>query len=110
MSVETLRKLGTDFEGRAAVCQGAPKKPFFKILLPFLFDQRDYVTFSEIARYAVIRGGVCFIFLEPTDNAPLYAFSLTDLVAEVNAIFLYWVEEKPLLCHTLLFRCEDEPS
>lgn len=44
-----------------------------------------YVVCSKkIARYAVIRGGVCFIFLEPTDTAPLYAFSLADIVAEIE--------------------------
>lgn len=53
MSVETLRKEGADFEGRAAVCRGAPKKPLFKRLLPFLFDQRDFVTFSEVSFYLV---------------------------------------------------------
>lgn len=109
MSVDTLRKLGTDFEGRVAVCQGAPKKPFFKILLPFLFDQRDFVTYSEIARFAVIRGGVCFIFLEATDASPLYAFSLANLVAEVNETLYLLIGR--FLCLTLLSsaRLPDHP-
>lgn len=80
VSVETLRKQGVDFESRAAVCRGAPPKNLLKLILPMFFDQRDFVTFSEIARYAVIRGCVCFVYLEPTDTTPLYAFSLTDLL------------------------------
>ena len=61
MSVETLRREGADFEGRAAVCRGAPKKPLFKILLPFLFDQRDFVTYSEVSFYDV----GCIFFCTP---------------------------------------------
>ncbi|CAB9499565.1 expressed unknown protein [Seminavis robusta] len=85
IGVETLRQQGVDFEGRAGICRGgAPKKNFFKVVMPLFFDQRDYITFSEIARYLVIQGGCCFVFLESTDPSPLYAFSLHELTAEIE--------------------------
>lgn len=84
VSVETLRKQGIDFESRVAVCRGAPKKNLLKLLLPICFDERDFVTFSEIARYAVIRAGCCFVYLESTDMSPLYAFTLGGLYAELE--------------------------
>ena len=44
--------------------------------LPFFLPQ--------IARYGVIRGGCCFIYLESTDLVPLYVFSLADVKPEIE--------------------------
>ena len=43
-----------------------------------------YLSHHQISRFAVIKGGCCFIFLESTDLAPLYAFALNDLKAEIE--------------------------
>ena len=32
----------------------------------------------------MIRGGLCFIYLESTDPSPLYAFSLADVLPEIE--------------------------
>lgn len=48
IGVETMRQQGIDFESRVAVCQGAPSKNLLKLMLPVVFDHRDFMTFSEV--------------------------------------------------------------
>lgn len=72
VSVAALQKLGVDFECKVALCKGAPKKPFFRKILPRIFDPGDFATFSEIARYVVIKDSSCYVYLEATDLSPLY--------------------------------------
>jgi hypothetical protein len=43
-----MRGQGIDFESRVAVCKGAPRKSIRKLLLPVVFDHRDFITFSEV--------------------------------------------------------------
>jgi len=125
MSVAALRRDGgADFESRVAVSAGGAKKNFLRVCLPWFFDQRDFVTFSEvsdtnelllisrwnrvpylagtstvvadssclicilhflqISRFIVVKRNCCFVYLEPTDGEPLYAFSLSELNAEIE--------------------------
>ena len=79
MSVATLRKDGTDFEGRAAVCRGAPKKHFLKLILPMFYDQRDFVTFSEVSTLAC---AVVMLVWVPT-----FHYCFIDLLT----VFLFWI-------------------
>eukprot|EP00541_Cyclophora_tenuis_P010173 CAMPEP_0116540752 /NCGR_PEP_ID=MMETSP0397-20121206/117_1 /TAXON_ID=216820 /ORGANISM="Cyclophora tenuis, Strain ECT3854" /LENGTH=221 /DNA_ID=CAMNT_0004064649 /DNA_START=26 /DNA_END=691 /DNA_ORIENTATION=+ len=81
MSVESLRgKEGVEFESHAAVLKGAPEKNVLKRFLPFIFDERDFVTFGEVQRFVLVKGDCCFIFGEDTDLEPLYAIPLSDVV------------------------------
>ena len=88
MSVEALRgggekskngSLSLLLESPAAVVRGAPEKNFLHKALPFLFQERDVVSFGQVQRYVVIKGDCCFVFGEKTDPKPLYAIPLTDL-------------------------------
>jgi len=82
MSVKKLRgKTGADFESVVAVLRGAPKKNFLKKILPFLYDERDFVSFGEVKRYVVVKGDCCFVFTENDGIQPLYAIPLSDFVA-----------------------------
>jgi hypothetical protein len=82
LSVQTLRgEHGADFESYAAVLRGAPEKNFLKRCLPCIYDERDFVTYGEVKKYALIKGESCFIYGEETDPSPLYAIPLSDLKA-----------------------------
>ena len=49
MSVVALRgDSGSDFEAKAAVLRGAPKKDILKRWLPLFFDERDFVAYGEV--------------------------------------------------------------
>lgn len=51
MSVQVLRgETGADFESKAAVLRGAPKKDVLKRWLPWIFDERDFVAYGEVCR------------------------------------------------------------
>lgn len=80
ISVQALRgTAGADFESTVAVLRGAPKKNFLKKALPLFFDERDFVAFGEVKRYAVVKGDCCFVFTEKTGIAPLYAIPLDEV-------------------------------
>jgi len=85
VSVNTLRgTTGSDFESRAAVIRGAAKKNFLQKVLPFFFDERDFVSYGEVQRFILVKGGHCFVFSEETDISPLYAFPLSGLTANIE--------------------------
>lgn len=80
LSVQVLRgQSGSDFESYAAVLRGAPDKNFLKRFLPFIFDERDFVAYGEVKKYALVKGDCCFIYGEETDPSPIYAIPLFDL-------------------------------
>jgi hypothetical protein len=80
LSVSSLRgQTGATFESYAAILRGAPEKNFLKVCLPCIYDERDFVTFGEVKKYCLIKGATCFIFLQNTDLAPLYALPLDEV-------------------------------
>jgi hypothetical protein len=80
LSVSSLRgQAGATFESYAAVLRGAPEKNFLKVCIPCIYDGRDFVSFGEVKKYCLIKGATCFIFLENTDLAPLYAIPLDEV-------------------------------
>jgi hypothetical protein len=80
LSAAVLRgEHGSDFESYAAVGRGAPKKDVFKRCLPCIFDERDYASFGEMKKFALVKGGTCFIYGEESDPSPLYAIALFDV-------------------------------
>jgi hypothetical protein len=82
LSVSSLRgQTGATFESYAAILRGAPEKNFLKVCLPCIYDERDFVTFGEVKKYCLIKGSTCFIFLQDTDLAPLYAIPLDEVYA-----------------------------
>jgi hypothetical protein len=82
LSVSSLRgESGATFETYAAILRGAPEKNFLKVCLPCIYDERDFVTFGEVKKYCLIKGSTCFIFLQDTDLAPLYAIPLDEVYA-----------------------------
>jgi hypothetical protein len=84
-----------------------------------LFMQcNSMLPLTQIARYVVVQGGCCFIFLESTDPSPLYAFSLHELTVEMedpNNPDKYSVTVNPVIndnttsadLETILFRNAD---
>mmetsp|Transcript_3728 Transcript_3728/g.10506 ORF Transcript_3728/g.10506 Transcript_3728/m.10506 type:complete len:240 (+) Transcript_3728:89-808(+) len=81
LSVAALRKIGADFESKAAVMKGSPKKNFLRRAVPILFDERDFVSYGEVTRYVFIQGPCCFIYTDAVDQSPLYTINLEDVVA-----------------------------
>jgi hypothetical protein len=82
LSVSSLRgQTGATFESYAAILRGAPEKNILKVCLPCIYDERDFVAFGEVKKYCVIKGSTCFIFLEDTDLAPLYAIPIDEVYA-----------------------------
>jgi hypothetical protein len=80
LSVASLRgESGAAFESYAAILRGAPEKNFLKVCLPCIYDERDFVTFGEVKKYCLIKGSTCFVFLQDTDLAPLYAIPLDEV-------------------------------
>jgi hypothetical protein len=80
MSVQALRgETGADFESKAAVLRGAPKKDILKRWLPFFFDERDFVAYGEALRFVLIKGDCCFVFADQHEPAPLYAIPLDEV-------------------------------
>lgn len=86
LSVAELQKQGTDFENEAAVIKGGVKKDFLKKILPFFFDERDYVSYGEVRRYVLLKGNCIFIFGDKTDPKPLYVIELQNIRAEIEDV------------------------
>ena len=82
LSVAALRGgAGSDFESKAAVLQGAPSKTILKIILPCIYDERDFVAMGEVTRYVFIKGNCVFVYGQETDPSPLYAIPLETVRA-----------------------------
>jgi hypothetical protein len=81
LSVQELRGgSGSDFESYAAVLRGAPSKNFLQRLLPCMYGDRDFVTYGEVKKYLLVKGGtVCFVFGTETDLQPYYAIQLDEM-------------------------------
>ena len=75
---------GSDFESKAAVLRGAPKKDLLKRFLPIIFDERDFVAYGEVERFILVKGSCCFVFTEETDPSPLYSIPLEDIVPKLE--------------------------
>eukprot|EP00536_Pseudo-nitzschia_multiseries_P002007 jgi/Psemu1/294657/fgenesh1_pm.26_\ len=86
LSVAELKKQGTDFEGEAAVIQGRVKKDILKKMLPFIYDERDYVSYGEVRRYVFVKGNFIFIFGDKIDPKPLYVIELGSISAEIEDV------------------------
>ena len=54
---------------------------FFRSLLSLVYQQRDFVSFGEVARFVLVKGNGIFVFGQDTDPSPLYAISLDSIVA-----------------------------
>jgi hypothetical protein len=82
LSVAALRGgAGSDFESKAAVLRGAPTKNILQILLPCIYDERDFVAMGEVTRYVFIKGNCIFVYGQDTDPSPLYAIPLETVRA-----------------------------
>lgn len=82
VSVKMLRgEQGADFECYAAIFRGAPAKNIFKVLFPCIYDERDFISYSEVKKYMIIKAATCFVYTEETDPSPLYAIPLEDFTA-----------------------------
>jgi len=82
MSVASLSGTsGAEFEHFAAVLRGAPEKTILQAWLPFIFDERDFVTYGEVLRYVLVKGNCCFVFPDKESLAPLYAIPLEEVSA-----------------------------
>lgn len=70
---------GADLECYAAVLRGAPERNFLQILLPCIYDERDFVAYGEVKKYILIKAGTCFVYGEHTDPSPIYAIPLNEM-------------------------------
>lgn len=86
VSAPKLREQGVDFESYAGIFNGASPKNILQILLPCIYDERDFVSYSEVKRYVMIQKQACFIFNEDHDPSPQFAIALDEV---------YAVEEDP---------------
>lgn len=75
---------GSDFESHAAVLRGSPKKNLLQVWLPFIFDERDFVSFGEVLRFVLIKGNCCFVFADKESQAPIYAIPLEEVTARLE--------------------------
>jgi hypothetical protein len=69
------------FWKKAAVLRGAPAKNFLQRWLPCFFDERDFVSMGEVARYVFVKGNCIFVYGQETDPSPLYAIPLESVQA-----------------------------
>ena len=76
-SVEGLRMAPgiNHFEGDAAILPRAPNKNIIQLLLPCLYDDRNFVTYGEAKKYCLIKDTVCYVYNDRTDPMPLYQIS-----------------------------------
>jgi len=65
----------------SSVLRGVREKNLLAKLLPCVFGERDFVSYGEVLRYVVVKGGNCFVFTEESDPSPLYAIPLNDKTA-----------------------------
>ncbi len=84
LSVAELKKEGTEFESEAGVIKGGVKKDILKKVLPFFFDERDFVSYGEVRRYIFVRGPYIFVYGEKSDPKPLYVIEIQQLRAVIE--------------------------
>lgn len=70
-----------DLEGYAAIIVGAPDKNILQRVLPFMYDERDFVSFGEVKKFFMVKNGTCFVYNDKSDPSPLYAFSMETVHA-----------------------------
>lgn len=75
-----LRESGVDFEGPAAVSRGL-QMTFTRKVLPFLYDERDFISYGEALRYIAIKDQVCLVYTEETSPTPIFSVPLASLQA-----------------------------
>ena len=56
--------------------KGAVERNFLRRALPLFFDERDFVSFGEVARFVFVKGNCIFVYGQETDPNPLYAIPL----------------------------------
>ena len=82
LTIEMLRgEQGTDLESYAAIFRGAPEKNILRVLLPCIYDERDFISYNEVKKYMIIKAATCFVYVEKTDPSPLYAIPLENYTA-----------------------------
>eukprot|EP00551_Chaetoceros_affinis_P002357 CAMPEP_0203636360 /NCGR_PEP_ID=MMETSP0088-20131115/2914_1 /ASSEMBLY_ACC=CAM_ASM_001087 /TAXON_ID=426623 /ORGANISM="Chaetoceros affinis, Strain CCMP159" /LENGTH=241 /DNA_ID=CAMNT_0050490471 /DNA_START=62 /DNA_END=787 /DNA_ORIENTATION=- len=83
--VEKLRtgSTGITFESQAGISRGI-QMTCTRQCLPFLYDERDFVSYGEISRYIVLKDTFCFVYGEQTDPNPLYIVPIDSLNAVVE--------------------------
>ena len=50
-------------------------------LASIVYDERDFVSYGEVARFVFVKGNCIFIYGQDTDPKPLYAILLGSVVA-----------------------------
>lgn len=84
LSVTELKKQGTSFESEAGVIKGGVEKDFLKKILPFFFDERDFVSYGEVRRFLFVKDNNIFVYVEKSDPRPLYVIELQKFRAEIE--------------------------
>lgn len=84
LSVAALRGRGTSFEAVAACIKGGVEKNALRRLLPFVYDERDFVSYGEVLRFIFVKGNVIFVYGQEIDPRPLYAIDFASVRAVVE--------------------------
>jgi hypothetical protein len=79
LSVAHLRGYGTEFEAEAVCIKGGVEKNALRRLLPFIYDERDFLSYGEVLRFILVKGNVIFVFGRETDPSPLYAIDIASV-------------------------------
>lgn len=61
--------------------KGKVERNFLRRWLPFIYDERDFVSFGEVSRFVVVKGNCIFVYGGQTDPNPLYAIQLESVMA-----------------------------
>jgi hypothetical protein len=72
---------GADFESDAAVLRGTANKNILQVLLPCLYEERDFVAYGEVKYYVLVKEGLCYVYVDESDPSPLYAIELDKYFA-----------------------------
>lgn len=87
LPVRVLRADGNvAFESFAAICPGAPEKNILKRVFPWVFDERDFATYSELKKFCLMKAdeNIIFVYADESHAAPLYGLPLDHLVPMVE--------------------------
>lgn len=56
------------------------ERSFLRRALPWIYDQGDFISFGEVARFVFVKGNCIFIYGQASDPSPLYAIQLESVI------------------------------
>ena len=56
--------------------KGKVQRNWLRRLVSFIYDERDFIAYGEVARFVFVKGNCIFIYGQETDPIPLYTILL----------------------------------